>query len=65
MNPYNTGWLDEAIKANSERIAYKIAIDELHQALTEAKQMLIDLGMQEDSVGLAGINNVLKKYETN
>lgn len=44
-------------------ILYKEAvITELKAALQEARDMLKDLGMHEDSVGLAGINNIIKKY---
>lgn len=37
------------------------AAPELLQALSEAREMLITKGMKEDSVGLIGINNVIKK----
>ncbi len=43
----------ELIKANAE----------LLMALKEAKDQLIDLGMEEDSVGIAGMKEVIRRNE--
>lgn len=53
---------------NDQRRLYTSLLDkeaeakELLTALQEARDMLKDLGMHDDSVGLAGINGVIKKY---
>lgn len=52
------GMSQEELESNAKLIA---AAPELLQALREAREMLIASGMKEDSVGLIGINNVIKK----
>jgi hypothetical protein len=54
----------QAIKSAEYRInnLYAPQIEELTQALLQAHDMLIDSGMRENSVGMAGIKMVLKKY---
>jgi hypothetical protein len=54
--------ITEQSRMYSNILDKEAAITELKTALQEAKAMLKDLGMHEDSVGLAGINNIIKKY---
>lgn len=61
--PAFTNAITEQSRMYSNILDNEASIKDLLTALQEAKAMLKDLGMHEDSVGLAGINNVIKKYE--
>jgi hypothetical protein len=59
---YESGQITEIGRYHTRILELEKSNAELLTALQEAKAMLKDLGMHEDSVGMAGINNIIKKY---
>lgn len=65
IHDYNRGEADcYEIAADRINQLHTTELNELLDALQQSHDMLLDKGMRDESVGMAGINMVLKKYKS-